>query len=244
MKPPIQIAKRLARSFAARYAAIAPRIVEACIRGWERNGVVGHQPLRFDASSHVNRALREVLHIVAEPVDTRAIDAAGAAVDRKNAATQRLAGVPTSNVATGAEIDRFRDNNLALIKSLDQDMIDRLREKLQLAEIEAWRVEQLRNALVEELDITKRHAELIARDQTLKLYGNLTQARQTGAGIDRYEWSTSADERVRPDHDDLDGTIQSWMNPPVTNQKTGARNHPGTDIQCRCVAVPILDDDA
>lgn len=42
-------------------------------------------------------------------------------------------------------------------------------------------------------------------------------------------------------HQELDGTEQSWDDPPVTNED-GDRNHPGEDYQCRCVAYPILDE--
>jgi GNAT superfamily N-acetyltransferase len=46
---------------------------------------------------------------------------------------------------------------------------------------------------------------------------------------------------VRDMHDELEGTEHAWDDPPVTD-KYGNRNHPGEDYQCRCVAVPILDE--
>ena len=242
MTAPVQIARRLARIYADRYRALIPQIVDLCVTDWNRNGRVGHRPLRADASDHVTSALAGVVRLVADhPPDPAKVQAAGEAVDRKNATAQRLPGIPTRNIANGAEVTAFRDRNLSLIKTLDANAVDRLREVLGQAEIEAWRVEQLRTALTEELEITKRHAEFIARDQVLKLNGQLTQLRQTSNGIDRYEWSTSNDERVRPDHADLDGTVQLWLVPPITNEKTGARNHPGQDYQCRCQAIPILE---
>src|SRR5690606_35480604 len=39
----------------------------------------------------------------------------------------------------------------------------------------------------------------------------------------------------------LDGTRQRWAVAPVTNPRTGARNHPGKDYQCRCTATPVVD---
>jgi len=69
----------------------------------------------------------------------------------------------------------------------------------------------------------------------------VNQHRQTAAGVSRYEWSSSADERVRPRHRELDGQTFSWDDPPVTNDD-GDTNHPGEDYQCRCIAVPVLDD--
>jgi SPP1 gp7 family putative phage head morphogenesis protein len=107
---------------------------------------------------------------------------------------------------------------------------------------EGVRVEEIRKQLQERLGIEKRRAQLIARDQTLKLAGQLAEARQTQAGIRRYVWTTSADERVRPDHADLDGRTFEWAEPPIVDKRTGRRGHPGEDFQCRCTADPVLDD--
>lgn len=53
-------------------------------------------------------------------------------------------------------------------------------------------------------------------------------------GSREYIWKTMLDARVRHDHAQLEGTIQSWDSRPVTNTATGARNHPGEDYNCRC----------
>lgn len=82
--------------------------------------------------------------------------------------------------------------------------------------------------------VTKNRAKLIARDQVSKLNGQLTQARQTQNGISKYQWVTAGDERVRPTHAAHEGKIYSWNNPPAD---TG---NPGEDINCRCVAIPII----
>jgi SPP1 gp7 family putative phage head morphogenesis protein len=54
--------------------------------------------------------------------------------------------------------------------------------------------------------------------------------------VEEYVWSTSRDERVRPSHSAKDGKRFKWNDPP---SDTG---HPGNEIQCRCVAIPVLDD--
>lgn len=110
------------------------------------------------------------------------------------------------------------------------------------------RVEEIKAELTEQFGFEARRAELIARDQTLKLAGELQEARQTQAGIKRYVWTTSADERVRHDHAELDGKVFEWSNPPIVNASEVARGrpprreHPGGDFQCRCNADPIFDD--
>jgi len=87
-----------------------------------------------------------------------------------------------------------------------------------------------------------RRAATIARDQIGKLNGEMNQLRQTNLGVRRYRWSTSQDERVRDGHRKLNGTIQLWAKPPVVDERTGERGHPGQPIQCRCSAIPIIDD--
>ena len=82
--------------------------------------------------------------------------------------------------------------------------------------------------------MSESRAELIARDQTLKLNGAITKARQTSAGVNSYTWNTSHDDRVRESHAALDGQIISWDAPPEAG-------HPGEDFQCRCVPIPVIE---
>lgn len=81
---------------------------------------------------------------------------------------------------------------------------------------------------------TAKRAKLIARDQTSKLNSALNQQRQQNLGVEEYVWRTSGDERVRDNHRSKNGKTFRWDKPP---KDTG---HPGTDIQCRCVAQPII----
>lgn len=135
---------------------------------------------------------------------------------------------------------RFREENVSLIHSIADRLHEDVLEVVSEATRKGTRVETLARHLEERYAVSASRAELIARDQTLKTNANLTQVRQAEAGITRYVWSTSRDERVRPMHKDLEGTIHRWDDPPVTNEQ-GDRNHPGGDYQCRCVAVPVLD---
>jgi SPP1 gp7 family putative phage head morphogenesis protein len=97
-------------------------------------------------------------------------------------------------------------------------------------------VEGLQQAIEDEFGFSARRANLIARDQVLKLNGQLTQTRQVNAGIEEYIWTTSGDERVRDEHKDKEGQTFSWNDPPPD---TG---HPAEDYQCRCTAFPIIPE--
>lgn len=93
-----------------------------------------------------------------------------------------------------------------------------------------------------ELQVSKRRAANLARDQLGALNAELTQLRQVGMGIRRYKWVTSRDERVRKSHRLLDNTIQEWGKPPIVNPKTGERGHPGQPRRCRCTPIAVVED--
>jgi len=82
----------------------------------------------------------------------------------------------------------------------------------------------------------RNRAELIARDQVGKFYGNANQLRQRELGVERYVWRGVLDQRERDSHREKEGEIFSWADPPAD---TG---HPGEDYQCRCTAEPYLAD--
>jgi SPP1 gp7 family putative phage head morphogenesis protein len=165
-------------------------------------------------------------------------------VDKQSADELRVAGVRTADVVPGLpakQADWIRQNT-DLIKA-EQDLRRRVERVIADPLNEGRSVKDIAKLLQEQAGYSKSRAELTARDQTLKLHGQIQQERQERAGVTRYVWTTSQDERVRPDHAELDGTVQAWDDPPVVDQRTGRRGHPGFDYQCRCTAVPVLDED-
>lgn len=140
-----------------------------------------------------------------------------------------------------AVLDAWRRENVSLITSIASRLHEDVHEVVRDAQRRGAHVDTVRRELLERFDVSRSRATLIARDQILKANSDLTRERHMEAGITRYVWSTSRDERVRPMHRDLEGTIHEWDDPPVTNEQ-GDRNNPGEDYQCRCVAVPVLDD--
>jgi hypothetical protein len=59
------------------------------------------------------------------------------------------------------------------------------------------------------------------------------------AGATHYVWTTRRDERVRPLHVLLEGTLQRWDDPPLAGLPAFF-GHPGHAAGCRCVPFPIL----
>lgn len=151
-----------------------------------------------------------------------------------------------------AFISDFTQANVRLIKGLTTETLQQMEAVVAEGTSGQLRVEDLAERISSALGVSGSRAELIARDQTLKSNAQLTRTTQEQVGVTEYIWTTSRDERVRgrpggkwanshADHWALDGTVQKWAQPPITNPRTGAANHPGEDIQCRCVAVPVVD---
>lgn len=180
--------------------------------------------------------------------------ASDAAPELAEAQAKRVAGFNLSDMtrilgidlaaeppAVKRQLERWRRENVSLIKSIVVELHDDVRRTVREAAREGRRVEELAGDLRERFGVQASRAELIARDQTLKANADLTMVRHKEAGIERYVWSTSRDERVRPMHSALEGRIFRYDEPPPITNEAGDRNRPGEDYQCRCVAVAILD---
>jgi len=91
--------------------------------------------------------------------------------------------------------------------------------------------------------MTTKRATLIARTEVGRASTALVRARAEYIGSFTYTWTSARDRDVRRMHKLLHGTIQRWDNPPVAEEQ-GQRHHPGEFPNCRCLAVPIVDDKA
>lgn len=134
---------------------------------------------------------------------------------------------------------------MVLIKGLTDEIQKRLASKLIPMIIAGASQRQMAEMLAGEFDFSKKRAALIGRDQAAKFNGALNRIRQQQAGVTTYQWSTSLDERVRgnpsgkypnakPSHWDREGKEFSWSKPP-------SDGHPGEPINCRCVALAVLN---
>lgn len=132
------------------------------------------------------------------------------------------------------QIKAFQANNASLITKLANEQARRMEETLFRNLSAGNGVKVIKEEIEKGFGIGERRARLIARDQTNKFNGNLTGLRQQELGIGEYWWSTSLDERVRETHRSNQGKAFPWNKPPAS---TG---HPGTEINCRCTAQPII----
>lgn len=151
------------------------------------------------------------------------------------------------------QLELFANQNSQLISNMTNNEIERVSGYVQRAIQDGSSHKSLVESIEKSFGITRRHAKLIARDQTSKLNGSLTKLRQEEAGISTYRWQTSQDERVRADHRALSGKLCRWDDPTVYyNEKTkrwekrsrigGTNVAPSVDVNCRCIPIPVLQD--
>ena len=145
-----------------------------------------------------------------------------------------------------SEIESFTTENVSLIKGVTSEQIADIEQAVQRLVRRGASAAAIRDEIQTIMGSTRARAKLIGRDQTAKFNGRLSQLRQRQLGVEEYTWRTSDDERVRSSHSALDDTRQRWDRPPVTvtsGKRAGEQNHPGQDIQCRCIAEPVFLDD-
>lgn len=134
----------------------------------------------------------------------------------------------------------YTENLNKYIKDWHQEQILKLREKITANVVAGYRADALISTIQEQRGVTQRKAKFLARQETSLLVSKYREVRYKDAGLNSYVWSTSHDERVRPDHKVLNGSVFRYDHPPVTDRRTGAKNNPGEDFNCRCVAIPVL----
>jgi SPP1 gp7 family putative phage head morphogenesis protein len=218
--------------------------------------------------------LREALEIGLEPAEAAAGTAARQiAVDVS--AVNRAQWFKIQKALVGVQVgvgepwfadqaNAFTAQNTSLIRKMSEDSIANVESAIQRGLQAGERVEAIRERVLDQVNVSFKRAQLIARDQVAKFNSQLTQMRQEGLGVTRYVWRTSRDERVRgrpggkypkarPTHWALEGMMCRWDDATVYSDDGGATwkkrssigavtLHPGMDFQCRCTAEPVLDD--
>ncbi len=160
--------------------------------------------------------------------------------DASNAQTKPLIGVEPFTPDDQAAQDLvalFVEGNTGLIDSITQVQAEQIGQIVQDNLISGASLANTAQQIAERTGVAESRAIFLARDQTSKLNAQMSAMRMGRAGISKYEWSTSRDERVRATHAAHEGEIFRFDEPPAD---TG---NPGEDFNCRCVAIPVIEDD-
>lgn len=130
-------------------------------------------------------------------------------------------------------ISAFTQENVSLIKSIPADYFSDLEKKLSADLADGVRWEELASTIQERYGVAERRAELIARDQAGKFFGDLNRVRQVDLGIVGAIWRGMLDNRERDEHIAREGQSFDW--------ETGIDGEtPGQPVLCRCNGEPDL----
>lgn len=206
-------------------------------------------------TERLSRTLGGVKITFAERVPKARLEEAARKAGRRVAKTQRDQLNKQVKVAAGIDpfitdlrledhMRSFVAENVSLVTSIAEKSLGEVEQVVLRGARSGQGVEKISELIQDRFSVAESRANLIARDQTAKLFGEVNELRQRELGITGYTWRSSQDERVRARHESLDGKLQKWSKPPIVDPKTGRREHPGGDYQCRCVAEPILPDDS
>lgn len=208
--------------------------------------VLRQDSMRLDSPADFSRTIEGLRLEYARLVDRNTMETvaegAAAAVRRSNRLqTARqfkailgidlLAGDPPLEML----MQTFTTENVSLIKTISSKYFDDIEQSVLRNWRAGVRAEEMIKGLSERYGISKSNAMRIARDQTNKLNGQLTEARHNDLGIKQYTWRGVDDERTRELHSERiqREAVYSWDNPPEGG-------HPGEPIQCRCWPEPYI----
>lgn len=233
--------RRIERDYSRRLRAVA-RTVGNIVKGMAPGGV----PISLPKLTAALNSYADLLQPWASAVAERMIGE----VDARNESAWIQAGRDMGreirrelqSAPTGQTMRQLQAEQVALITSLPREAAERVHELSMQAITEGGRAKELAERIYNTGAVTESRAMTIARTEVARAASNLTEARAKHIGSTQYEWSTSQDLDVRPEHKQLGGKIFSWSDPPVAGSR-GERAHPGTIYNCRCVALPIIPDD-
>lgn len=140
----------------------------------------------------------------------------------------------------------YNDSQRLNVKNWNDEQISRLREMVTKYQTTGTN-ESLLDLIEREYEVSANKARFLARQETGLFFEALSRNRAKSAGVRRYKWSTSQDERVRknprgPNHKHLHGEIFDLDGPGgIVDLKTGRRAHAGQDFLCRCQKIWILE---
>lgn len=214
------------------------------------NGHPYREPVVLHVDSGEAREVQELIErgqrALRSSVSTHEIEQLAAEFARRTSSFQRIQLAKQVRSALGidllmadptiaAMLDNFAVANAQLITKIP----DVIAQQTGSSVLDGLQRGKLHADIAKELDARFGYGEtrsrLIARDQVGKFYGQVNAARQQEIGVRRFIWRTVHDERVRDEHEELDGQEFAYDDPPDEGL-------PGEPVLCRCWADPVFDD--
>jgi SPP1 gp7 family putative phage head morphogenesis protein len=160
---------------------------------------------------------------------------------------EKVVGVDLSSILVDEGLTDFLDaqvnKNVSLIKSIPEKYFTDIETVVMNGVANGQRWEQIAREIGGVKDISsingklQNRIKLIARNETSNINASINKRRQEQLGIESFKWVTSGDERTRESHAKLNGKVFDWDNLPTVD---GVKTSPGQPINCRCIAVPVI----
>jgi SPP1 gp7 family putative phage head morphogenesis protein len=150
---------------------------------------------------------------------------------------------------TDENIQQYINERKEIIKGINTTTFKKANKKIGLAIEEAMNenatpqeaAKLVKEAIRDVKDVRKNQAQTIARTETATISNQTRFKAFHQEGIEYHEWLTAGDERVRPDHVQVGGTIvKIGQTFPIVNIKypNDPNGAPEQIINCRCVSIP------
>jgi len=130
----------------------------------------------------------------------------------------------------------FQKSQLDRIKGITDDMRNKISNQLNLGVLNGESERQIANRIGKVMSASKSRLRTIARTETKRVFDDMALERYKEAGVEKVEWITARDDRVRPNHAQLEGS--SW--------KTDSGRIPRdvlAEPNCRCILLPLEESD-
>ncbi len=162
----------------------------------------------------------------------------------------------TKRIPAGARVameQRYRDDVIPYVAEATAEYIEGVHKAVADNAARGYRYEAIVDDLEHYLGVSERKARFLARQETSLFMAGYRRERFTGAGVKRYQWSTSHDIRVRPyadeakrakygDHRILDKQIFFYeLKAPAQFMSRKLPSNPGEDFGCRCADLAVLE---
>lgn len=238
------------------HAAIEREIVPQ-LDGWVRAAAAREDALREDAglgqtirafiTRVANRLLGAIQPSALEALATKFADRTQA-WNKAELKRQAVAAVGVDVFSLDPDltplIGDFVAENVALIRTVPQRYMEQVEGTVLRGVSNGTLARDIAAEITENTEVARRRAQLIARDQVGKFYGQVAKARQQKLGSETYIWATVKDNRVRPEHEDREGVEYAWT--PEAAERLGVEylppdEQPGQPPLCRCSPEPSFD---
>jgi len=165
-----------------------------------------------------------------------------------DAAIKKSVGVDLSSILIDEGLSDFLEaqvnKNVSLIKSIPDEYFKSIETVVMNGASSGLRWESIAREIGGIKDISsvngklQNRIKLIARNETSNVNASINKRRQENLGVEKFKWVTSQDERVRISHAKINGNVYEWDNLPTVD---GVKTSPGKPINCRCVAIPVIE---